>query len=67
MKKQILALLLILIIVGVAGCAIPTEKPAQVSEEVAVGEDIDEITTIEENLDTSSMDDLDQDLAEINW
>lgn len=66
MTKKILALFLILIIVGVAGCAVPTEKPG-VSEDVAVGEDIDEITAIEEDLDTSSMDNLDQDLADITW
>ena len=65
MVKKILAILLVLSLVVIVACAPPAEETY--SNEAAVSEDVDEITSIEQDLDTSSMDDLDQDLSEITW
>ena len=70
--KKLLAVLLILALVGVAACMPPAEMLNQQdmgTESAAddVSGDLDAVLAVEEDLDTSSMDNLDQDLSEITW
>ncbi|MCK4589698.1 MAG: hypothetical protein KAT77_04585 [Nanoarchaeota archaeon] len=70
--KKLFAVLLILVLVGLVACMPPAEMLDQeeTGTEAAadeVSEDLDAVLTVEEDLDTSSMDTLDQDLAEITW
>ncbi len=71
MKKRF-AILLILVLVGMVACMPPAEMLDQqeAGTEAAadeVSDDLDAVSDVEEDLDTSSMDNLDQDLAEITW
>ena len=69
MTKKLMALFLILILVSIIGCTAPkgTGTMPAPTEDAVVADDIDEVTAIEDDLDTSSMDSLDQDLADISW
>ena len=72
MSKKLIALFLILVLVAIAACTAPSDNTGSsttpsVSDDVAVGEGIEGVTSIEDDLDTSALDTLDQDLADITW
>ena len=72
MTKKLMALLLILILVTVVACVTPAElveksKAKDTAEPTEEIPDLDDVTSIENELDLSSMDDLNQDLDDISW
>ena len=70
MKKQFLALALILLLVLVVGCIKPAEMPQEAGEapaETAISGEVDNVGTLSDELSTSDLDSLDKDLAEVTW
>lgn len=71
--KKLFAVLMILVLVSVVACMPPKEMLNQQNagtESAAVEDvtgDLDAVSAVEDDLDTSSMDTLDQDMAEITW
>ena len=63
---------LILLVISLVGCAkkdiAPEEKATATEEAVAnVGSDISDVGTLDKDLDTSALENIDKELEEINW
>jgi len=67
MAKTLLALLLVLALITVS-CA-PAEEVSKVQEptEEVITENVNEIDSLQDDLDASELDSLDEDLSEVTW
>ena len=71
--KKIIAILLIITMLALAGCKKPTVAPTvEVEAEptgvaAEVSEDISDVGTLDEDLDVSDLDDLEKELEGLDW
>lgn len=67
MAKTLLALLLVLALITVS-CA-PAEEVSRAQEptEEVITENVNDVDSLQDDLDTSELDSLDDDLSEVNW